>query len=320
MLRVEQTRGGLVETVHPITAVVSDGTRITWSSAPEGPAFGTFWRSSCKPFQLLTSLEQLDRGVVDALAPEDLAVGAASHSGQPLHVARVTELLGRFDLAPEGLRCGAHAPTHDGSRTALIAAGSASSVLHNNCSGKHTFMLAATRARGWDADYLPLEHPLQQANAACLRAWGGAELSPGVDGCGIPTFHTPMGAMAHAFAKLALEMRVPASLPGRIGRAMAAHPEYVSGDGRLDLAVTRGATETLACKVGAEGLFCIALPERGIGIVLKCHTGIEVALAVAVKAVLDEVAPGALKVDSWSWGVVKNVAGRVVGERRAVWA
>jgi L-asparaginase II len=317
MLHIEQTRGGLVETVHPVSAIVHDGTRALWSA---GPSISTFWRSSCKPFQLLTSLEQLGADVVDALAPEDLAVGAASHSGQAHHVSRVTALLARFELGADGLRCGAHAPTHDGSRTALLVAGQTPSTLHNNCSGKHTFMLAAARARGWDADYLPAEHPLQQANAAALRVWGGADLTHAVDGCGVPTFHAPLESMARAFAGLARAMEEPGALLGRIGRAMADHPEYVSGDNRLDLAVTRGATEPLACKIGAEGLFCIALPRRGIGVAVKCHTGQDAPLAVAVRAVLEMVAPGVLPAPTWHWSVVKNVAGRVVGERRAVWS
>lgn len=316
MLRIEQSRGGLVETVHPISAIVHDGERVVWSV---GPPLHTFWRSSCKPFQLLNSLSQLDPSVVAALAPEDLAVGSASHSGQAHHVERVRALLDGFGLTQDGLRCGAHAPTHEGSRSALVAAGHAPSVLHNNCSGKHTFMLAAARARGWDADYLPFEHPLQQGNAEVLRAWGGAELQHAVDGCGIPTFHAPLDSMARAFAGLAHQMRDPDSLLGRIGRAMAEHPEYVSGDQRIDLAVTRGAAEPLACKIGAEGLFCIALPGRGVGVVVKCHTGQDAPLAVAVRAVLDRVAPGVLPVDRWYWEIVKNVAGRVVGERRAVW-
>jgi L-asparaginase II len=148
MLRIEQTRAGHVETVHPISAVAFDGERAVWSV---GPPIETFWRSSCKPLQLLVSLRELAPDVVRALAPEDLAIGAASHSGQPVHVARVSALLERFTLVQEGLRCGAHAPTHDGARSALIAAGAAPSNLHNNCSGKHTYMLAATTARGWGA-------------------------------------------------------------------------------------------------------------------------------------------------------------------------
>lgn len=314
-LTVHQHRNGLVETVHPCSAVVVGEGRVRWSA---GPDVSTFWRSASKPLQLLVSLDQLPDDVVDALADEDLAVGTASHSGQPDHVSRVSSLLGQFSFTMADLRCGGHWPTHEGSKKAMLAGGHAYSALHNNCSGKHTFMCAAAQARGWDPDYLPLAHPLQALNRAVIEEWGGVTTATGVDGCGIPTFHAPLSSMARTFARLAAEMRDPGSRAGRIGRAMAAHPWLVSGDGRLDLAFTRGSTEPLACKVGAEGLFCIAVPGRDMGIAVKCHTGQDAALAVAVRKVCDEVAPGLLAPDAWPWDVVKNVVGREVGHREAL--
>ena len=313
-LTVRQRRNGLVETVHPCSAVVVSGGKPRWSV---GPDLSTFWRSSSKPLQLLVSLEQLPDDLVDALADEDLALGAASHSGQAEHVSRVSSLLAQFGLTPEDLHCGGHWPTHDGSKKAMLAGGHGYSALHNNCSGKHAFMRAAAQARGWDPDYLPLSHSLQARNRAVIEEWGEVRTGIGVDGCGIPTFHAPLSSMARTFARLAAEMRDPGSRAGRIGRAMAAHPWFVSGDGRLDLAVTRASTEPIAGKIGAEGLFCIAVPGRDMGIAVKCHTGQDAALAVAVRAVCDEVAPGLLAPESWPWAVVKNVVGREVGDREA---
>lgn len=284
-----------------------------------GPDLASFWRSGCKPMQLITSLEQLPPALVAALDDEDLAVGAASHSGQPVHVERVTALLARFGLDEAGLRCGAHWPMHEPSTHALLRVGQPCRAIHNNCSGKHTFMLAAATARGWDPDYLPLAHPLQQANLARLTAW--MEHLPGtaVDGCGVPTFHAPLSAQARAFSRLAEAMATGEGLAARVGQAMARHPLYTSGEGRLDLRVVQGSTEPLAVKVGAEGLFCIARPDRRQGIAVKVHTGNGDALAVAVRAVLDEVAPGLLAPVDWPFAEVRNVVGRVVGERRAVW-
>lgn len=307
-LEVRQVRGGLLEIVHSVSAVVHDGERAAWSV---GPDVASFWRSACKAMQLTTSLECVDAGVADALADEDLAVGASSHSGQPVHVARVEALLARFGLDAEGLRCGAHWPMHEPSARALPGI----TAVHNNCSGKHTFMLAAAISQGWDPEYLPPEHPLQRRNRARIEEWGGAAAGVAVDGCGVPTFHHPLSAQARATARLAHEMRA-GTLAGRVGWAMARHPQLTSGDGRLDLAVVRQAREPLAVKVGAEGLFTIAMPERGLGIAVKVHSGSNDALAVAVRGVLDEVMPGLVSGD-WPWQVVKNVAGRTVGQRLA---
>jgi L-asparaginase II len=306
-LVVRSSRGGRVESEHPVSAALVQDGAVRWAV---GPDISSFWRSACKPLQLLTALGELSPGVVTELSEEDLAVGAASHSGQPHHVARVGSLLERFGIAEEELRCGAHWPVHEPSARQLRAC----RAIHNNCSGKHTFMLAACQARDWSRDYLPAEHPLQVRNRSTVERWGGAPVDIAVDGCGVPTFHTTLSSQARAFSRLAVEMNGD-SLAGRIGRAMAAHPEYTSGDDRLDLAVVRQAREPLAAKVGAEGLFCIARPATGQGIAVKVHSGQEAALAVAVRAVLDEVAPGVMDGD-WPWWTVRNVAGKVVGERR----
>lgn len=326
-LVVEQLRGGLVETRHPIVAAVADDTGVRWSVG--GPSAATsgaeasgacFWRSSSKPMQLLSSLEQLPASAVAGLSDADLAIGAASHGATPAHVAIVASLLDRFGLTEEGLRCGAHWPSHEESARALVRAGLPCTAVHNNCSGKHTFMLAAAAARGWDADYRPIAHPLQQINAARFEEWGQSRAGIAVDGCGVPTFHVPVSAMARAFSRLAAEMRA-GTLAGRVGWAMHREPDLVSTPGGLDIHLMRAAREPLTAKRGAEGLMCIALPERGVGIAIKCATGSGSALSVGVRAVLAEVAPGLFDPDaSWPGSLVQNVVGAPVGERRAVWS
>jgi L-asparaginase II len=186
--------------------------------------------------------------------------------------------------------------------------------LHNNCSGKHTFMLAACAAQHWARDYRPLEHPLQQKNRALLESLGGAKLGVGVDGCSVPTFFAPLSAMARTWAALASAVKRDDGVLGRIGHAMHAQPFFVSGSERLDLLVTQRASEPLTVKVGAEGLFCVARLTRGQGLAVKVHSGNADALAVAVKHVLDAV--GVRLSGDWPWTQVRNVRDVVVGERR----
>ena len=311
--RIEQRRGGLVETVHPYSAALVEGEALRWAV---GPDVASFWRSGCKAMQLLNSLRQLPPEVVATLDDADLALGAASHSGQPFHVARVGVLLARFGLTPDQLLCGAHLPMHEPSSHALLRAGASPGAIHNNCSGKHTFMLAASVAQGWSPDYLPADHPLQQGNLALLTEWMAYAPGVAVDGCGVPCFHAPLSAMARAFARYACEMAdAPDGLAGRIGWASHRQPEWMSGEGRLDLLVVRGAREPVAVKIGAEGMFLIAVPGRRWGIAVKVHTGNSDALAVAVRAVLDELLPGMFTPAEWPWADVRNVVGRLVGER-----
>jgi L-asparaginase II len=305
---VECTRGGRRESVHPFSAVMVDGGEVRWST---GPDLGTYWRSASKPFQLTTALECLGTSA-DDLPEEAIAIGAASHSAQPEHVALVEKLLRRFGLDEGQLQCGAHPPMHEATAKALATA----TPIHNNCSGKHTFMLAACKAMEWPLDYRPLTHPLQVRNHARLNELGRRVHEVAIDGCSVPTFFAPLSAMARAWSALAEAIEQPNSTLGRVGRAMHRQPFFVSGTDRLDLTVTTRASEVLAVKIGAEGLFCIARPTRKQGVAVKVHSGNPDVLAVAVKHVLSEL--GVTLSGDWGWSVVKNVRGVDVGERRVV--
>ncbi|MFO0598831.1 MAG: asparaginase [Myxococcaceae bacterium] len=306
---VECTRGGHREAVHPFSAVMVEGNAVRWQ---RGDDVGTFWRSASKPFQLVTSLSQLPAATVEALDERALAVGAASHSGQEEHVALVRSLLTRFGLDESQLQCGAHPPVHEASARAVREP----TPIHNNCSGKHTFMLAACAAQGWPLDYRAVEHPLQRANRARLDELGGARHEVAIDGCSVPTFFAPLSTMARAWAALAESCGDAASLLGRVGRAMHRQPFFVSGADRLDLLVTERASEPLTVKVGAEGLFCIARHQARQGIAVKMHSGNADALAVAVRHVLSTLGVSLGPLD-WPWATVRNVRQVAVGERVA---
>ena len=113
---------------------------------------------------------------------------------------------------------------------------------------------------------------------------------------------------------IAEAMRDDDSRLGRIGRAMARHPELTSGTGRLDLDVVRHVREPVAVKIGAQGLFCLAFPERGLGVALKVHSGSGDALPAATSAVLSRVMGDAWgEPEGWALRDVRNVVGRSVG-------
>lgn len=335
-MHVLQLRGGLLETRHPVRAVAlrldPEGAEEGAARAEEvfaaGEAVHSTWRSASKPFQLWSSLEAMAASGHSENTPfheatfsdEDLALGASSHSGGADHTGRVLELLERFGLGPEHLRCGAELPLDPAALRALRRSGAPAEAVHNDCSGKHAFMLGACAAMGWSIEgYLAPEHPLQERILAQLRALTGEPLAVAVDGCGVPTAWLSVRAMARAWAWLAACMAEPDLDPrlARIGQAMAAHPELTSGEGRIDLALAELATEPYVGKIGAQGVFCVALPERGLGVALKVGSGDEAALACAVPAVLARVAPGALRDPgkAWPWRELRNVAGRLVGER-----
>ena len=89
-----------------------------------------------------------------------------------------------------------------------------------------------------------------------------------------------MRAFATAYAALADPDRVPAGAGRehaaalhRLRAAMAAHPENVSGHGDIvtDLMALSGGR--VVAKTGAEGLLCLAVPERGLGIAIRVRDG-----------------------------------------------
>ncbi|MCC6217185.1 MAG: asparaginase [Polyangiaceae bacterium] len=319
-----QCRGDCVESVHPWSAVAVDGGagEVVWSTGSD-PI--TTWRSSLKPLQLACALEVLDDPPIE---DELLAVGAASHSAEATHVTIVERILARFELTERDLRCGAHAPMSAAAAGELLRTGRAPTQLHNNCSGKHAFMAAATRRAGWPADYRPAAHPLQARVLARTERASQAAAPFAIDGCGVPTPFQPLSAIARAWASIAAAMRASdgdarpspdEARLGRIGWAMARRPDLTSGSDRFDRELVRLAREPMAVKIGAMGLFCLALPARGLGIAVKVESGNADALAVAVPECLAAAAPGAWEAPpGWPLREVRNVVGDPVGAWRAV--
>jgi L-asparaginase II len=73
--------------------------------------------------------------------------------------------------------------------------------------------------------------------------------------------------------------------------ACAAQPYYVAGTGRFCTEImTRFGARVLA-KTGAEGVFCGALPELGLGIALKCDDGGTRAAEVTMAAMIARFLP-----------------------------
>ena len=277
--RVLLTRSGIVECDHRVrVAVWREGRLVASAGDVDTPVF---LRSSAKPIQALAAVLT---GAADRFSMTDaeLALACGSHGGEPFHVETAGGLLRRIGLGPEHLLCGAHPPLHEPSARALVASGVEPTTLHNNCSGKHSAMLAACVAAGWEVrEYVDPAHPLQQLNLRNVAAMAGISLDQvrlGVDGCSALVFALPMAAMARLFAGLANRNQAPVSeelrvASRRITAAMRAHPEMVGGTGRIDSDLIRATGGRVICKVGAEGLWCIGVEGRDLGIAVKSEDG-----------------------------------------------
>ena len=247
------TRDGVVDNIHRGSAAVVD------CDGKVRKAFGdpgklAFLRSSAKALQAIALVE---RGGVEKFGFTDaeLALICASHAGQDIHVATVGGILGKIGCAQSDLHAG--------------------SGIRDNCSGKHSGMLALCRLLGFPVtDYRSPTHPIQKvirqtvANMCGLKP---SQLKVAVDGCGAPIFGMPVRNMATAYARLA----TPDALPPerrracqKIARAMMAHPEMVGG---LDLrAICPG---KVVAKSGASGVYCAGLVGAGLGFATKIDDG-----------------------------------------------
>ncbi len=253
----EVVRSGFVEGRHHGSVVVLDGAGAVVAGA--GDPYGLIVpRSSNKPMQ---AVAMLGAGLVlddDA----DLALVAASHSGEPFHVDRVRTLLARAGVGEDALHCPPDLPLSAQARDEVLRAGGSPARVYMNCSGKHAGMLLTCRAAGWSLDdYLMPEHPLQRAcRDSVAELTGEAVAAVGVDGCGAPLFAVSLAGLGRAF--LAAVQAPPGAAARRVADAMRGYPEVMSGTGREDARLMR-AVPGLFTKSGAEGVGVAAVPGVG---------------------------------------------------------
>jgi L-asparaginase II len=316
--RVVLRRGGVVESTHLVSAALVDarGRLVAWAGEPDRIAFV---RSAAKPFQ---TLAWVDAGVADAFGVTDveLALACGSHNGETAQVRAVARWLRRVGGRVRDLACGPHLPLHAPTARALLRRGRRPSRLHNNCSGKHTGMIAWARHAGWPVEgYHRADHPVQERVRRALARWSDTDAFPlAVDGCGVPTYALPLDRIALAFARLAVAARTePGSAAGRVVAAMVRQPYYVAGRERLCTDLMEAAGGQLVAKVGAEGVYGVALLDRGEGLALKVEDGARRAVAPAVLAFLaqaDRLGAGVLeRLRGYQRPAVRNTRDDVVG-------
>src|SRR5689334_5890042 len=200
---VEAIRGEVVESIHRVhVAVVHADDGLIASTG--NPAHHSFVRSSIKMFQALPFVEA---GGVERfqLTQQELALCTASHGGEHFHVEAARSLLAKARLREESLACGPHLPLHEPTANEMTCAGQPPGRIHNNCSGKHSGMLAHCVQQQWPANgYHQATHPMQQRVRTTLTQWmriNAEYVSIGVDGCGLPTFAIALDAVAEGCAR-----------------------------------------------------------------------------------------------------------------------
>ncbi|WP_022921980.1 asparaginase [Ornithinimicrobium pekingense] len=295
-------RSGFVESVHHgiVAATGPTGERVVSVGPVEAPILP---RSSLKPLQAVAML----RAGAD-LSGELLALACASHSGEPFHLEGSRRILAAAGLEESALQNTPDRPLDEIERTRWVAEGRAPTSLAQNCSGKHSGMLAACVAAGWDtASYRERDHPLQRLTVEVVEELTGEQVSAvTVDGCGAPALAVSALGLARAFGRLAAAD--PATPEGRVADALRAHPEWVGGTGRDVTDLMRGVPGAIA-KDGAESVYAVALAD-GSGVAVKVTDGSDRARVALTTAALRRL--GATDLGAEVAGVLDALDSRAV--------
>ncbi len=324
---VELTRGGIVESKHrgAIAVCRADGTLVAWAGDPE---LVTFPRSALKPFQALPVVES---GAAErfGFGDAELAVCCGSHNGEPRHCEVVGSMLQRADVPLTAMRNGVTPPIDETEHARYTLDLLDHTPLLQNCSGKHAGILAACRARGYAVeDYDALDHPIQREIRAslgeCFRM-PGDDLVAGIDGCTLPTYGAPLRNISAGWGAVAAPSKGPsrhAAALGRLARAMAAEPWMVAGTGRIDTNLSQATGGRVLAKGGAEGVICLAIVDRGLGVTVKLDDGTyrgHDAIVPALLRQLDAVsADEAARLDALFPAAIRSNRDQQVGEMTAV--
>jgi L-asparaginase II len=331
------TRGEQVESIHfgAIAIVDVEGEMLASYGDPYG---GTFLRSTAKPFQALPFIEMKGANHFD-LTPKEIALLCSSHSGTDAHVAVVEGIQEKVGISEDNLKCGTHPPIHQETADAMRQRGEEPTSNRDNCSGKHSGMLAHAKMKTASLEnYLDFEHPVQKVilhSFAEMCDMSLESVGMGTDGCSAPNFAIPFYNAAWGWARLA----DPQSLsPDRatacrmITEAMMSHPEMVGGPDRFDTVLMQVGKGRIVAKGGAEGYQGMALmpgtlgknsPTLGIALKVSDGDGRGRARPAVCIEVLRQL--GALSQDDLKslekfgpTGEVLNRRNIVVGERRPI--
>jgi L-asparaginase II len=276
---VEATRTERPEGVHEVHVVCVDDTGKVLGSFGN-PEQMTYFRSSCKAIQLLTALS-LRPSLIDECSDEEIAVMAASHSGEPGHIETIEKIQERYGLTEELLFCGKHEPYFAPAHWEYGREGREITSIHCNCSGKHTAMLLACKAQGWPLEgYTEADHPMQVANTKRISQYIGREpddIEYGVDGCNVPTWWLPIKECALAYARFSSpkwpHTEIEKKAINRIFDAYNKKAWYMAGTGRFCTSFNGESDGMWLGKIGGEGLYSVAFKDIGLSVVVKVVDG-----------------------------------------------
>ncbi|MDR1834242.1 MAG: asparaginase [Fusobacteriaceae bacterium] len=291
---VEVTRGEVVESRHRGCVVVADGDGKVLASAGS-PELVTYIRSAAKPMQALNIIFSGADKKFD-LSTEELALMCSSHYGETMHRQVIYRVLEKLGLSTRDLLCGAPLSINPAQMRKQLSEHEIIDETCSDCSGKHCGFLAVCLARGYPiAAYNRPDHPMQREILEIMSrmcALPADKIKIGVDGCSVPVHAMPILNMARGYARFAapdqLESNYRAACE-KIFDAMNAAPEMIAGTGGFCTEFLKATGGRFCGKIGAEGLYCIGVKGKNMGIAVKISDGNFRALYPAVMHTLKQL-------------------------------
>jgi L-asparaginase II len=154
-----------------------------------------------------------------------------------------------------------------------------------------------------------------------LEDFTGAQLGTrvrAIDGCSAPNWAIPLSDLARAFARFGTGKNLDADRAQacrRIAQACWAHPDLVAGPNRMDTRMMQALPRKVLIKTGAEGVYCGAFTELGLGFALKIDDGAKRAAEGVAARLVTSLYPAALAVGPDP--ILKNWRGLEVGAVRS---
>ena len=275
---INVTRGPLVECCHRGDAVVVNRLGKVLSYIGD-PYKVTYMRSAAKPLQTLNVILS---GAANRFSFSDaeLSIMCASHYGEQFHRDTVAGIMEKIGLSIDSLQCGTTLSINPSYALELVSQHFKLNPTNSDCSGKHAGMLATCIHTGLSIqDYTNENHSLQKdilKTVSTLCEINENNVYLGTDGCSVPVYGMPLYNMALGFAKLANPQDLDEGYKNacdRIFTAMNNHPEMLSGTNGFDTELLKQTHRKLVGKLGAEGVYCLGIKDRDIGIAIKIEDG-----------------------------------------------
>jgi L-asparaginase II len=190
------------------------------------------------------------------------SMSIASHSGLPIHIDQLKELIRETSVSETDLVCPRALPLDANIAALMRQTGQSASRLHHPCAGKHLLMLAAAKREGSVSEgYWHEDHPVQKRIQALVGREASERLTWVIDSCGLPVAAMPIRALMNMFERFAVD---PAAAATDLKSLWLEHPRLIGGARRLDSDIVEMGSRQFLAKEGADGLLMIqSLPIIG---------------------------------------------------------